>query len=316
MKSSVSALPSWARSPVIPLHSPIDIRPSQWEHFKKNIGNWIGIRAYYKLSGGEPFKEVETTRSFKLSSSPPEELERVDHHGILRDKKAANDQQPLESRHRFFDSDPPRFAQKVLPDGQLGSPAPGIFLFTPHGAGSWLTPSAQAFKERFAIERYILHPHIANVQLCFAAMLDHTEVHFISITREENRDNHSGYPSKASFSLATEAQLFGKENNDALPKRPFVAVEHNVKADMTLSSSVHNVEGLPGLPVGVQWTSLQLPDGIAVSVPCRLGPEQIEMGLTLEILWKLDRGSWLHSRVEYAEDGKFSNDCTTVYYEV
>lgn len=310
-------LPNWTRLPLTPPGVPTDVRASQWEYFKLHIANWVGDWTSYKQHAGPPYKVVQSIRRFELQPTSPHGIECVHQTNLLLDATSPNNTGAHrdESHYRYFGSTPPSYVQALRPNGVLAPQPPGIFFFTPHGAAGWVMPTITGPRGKFFMERYLLHPHLPGVRLTIATIIAANGVQLVSLIREEARVDRTGFPDKGAYSSAMDAKVIQKTDLDKLSKGTFSVVKHVFEEkNMIVVSNVREAQGLPTLPAGEDRVVMQLPDGVVFSLPRRIGIELDDRDMTLEILWQLDRGSWLHSQVVYNSDGKFDRDCMSVYY--
>lgn len=311
----VSALPSWALAP----QAPVDLSAVQWQSLKLHLGAWLGVWTRTGPAAGAPRSVTNSFRRYTLRANADEDVETMHHEMVLR-ADSATPTDAIEYCFHYSSSDSPILARPLRPDGTLGKPLPFIFQFLPVGVAVMTCACIAATAAPFSLQRFMAHPHRRDVRLTVGASYaaPDGDLQEVIVIRDEAAAGPDELIARTGvFSGDLDAVVIDAEDSRHLapmPENAYSVVSHCGRYGDEIAGSVVDAVAGPVLPAGQERVVMKFADGVYASVPRRVGAHMKGSDTEFHMLWAIDRGCWMHSRIIYGADGNFERDCIDVYY--
>ena len=169
----------------------------------------------------------------------------------------------------------------------------------------------------FAVQTFTLHPVLKGIGIAFVAAYVRGAFSYAVLFRDEAGGKPYG---ERFFSREVNGHVITKEMQ-AMRKNVlkgfWTAVEWCAFPNYSVSRKI-NVMRNPyvGLPVGENFVTLSLPDGIEYAGPKVVGNSRMGKQTRLFVQWNVDSRTIVRTMTVYGKDGGFRSQCTTDYYRL
>lgn len=306
----VSALVQYTAARTVPLQTTRNIEKEQWKLYLLQVNFYRGLWARVNMNG-ESLSSTTYTTNFTELPNQPAGSEKVQL-TVTYDDASFSRFGASVIRFMYLNGKPPKFGVRLSPNGTLSSDVAEGTIFYPQSFAVRPSQDLAESSPIFAIDKNLVSPLNNRHRINILPVYLGNALSYVSFAREGAETDQ--YPIRTPFSTEEQGTRLA---SGRMTHGAYTGVKQCVRPDYTYTRTVVGyTNGLPALLTGSARVALQLPDGIAVSYPRKVGPSTVGSRLTFDAEWVLSANVVLRSWTVYSADGKFFKDCTATFHKV